>query len=155
MSTFATLLIVPSIFALVIGRKAHQSPSIYPDDRESANYDPKVFVDEGAPGHDGEADHDGKPRRHEEHADRDADALAFLRRILDEARSMRHDMVTHYTIDDLRAALGFARPRSDGTSAGGTGERASADSLSDPKGRAPVGGPTTESGSSGPSNAPP
>ena len=25
----------------------------------------------------------------------------------------RHDMVTHYTIDDLRVALGFARPRPD------------------------------------------
>ena len=30
MSTFATLLVVPSIFALVIGRKVARSPSIYP-----------------------------------------------------------------------------------------------------------------------------
>ncbi len=35
MSTFATLLVVPSIFALVIGRKMAESASIYPDDPES------------------------------------------------------------------------------------------------------------------------
>ena len=46
MSTFATLLVVPSIFAVVIGRKAYGSPSIYPDDRESKYYDPNVFADE-------------------------------------------------------------------------------------------------------------
>src|SRR5262245_59819060 len=39
MSTFATLLVVPSIFAIVIGRKEHRSPSIYPDDPDSAHYD--------------------------------------------------------------------------------------------------------------------
>ncbi|HJT35864.1 MAG TPA: efflux RND transporter permease subunit [Pirellulales bacterium] len=43
MSTFATLLVLPSIFAVVIGGKVHRSPSIYPDDRESAYYDPHVF----------------------------------------------------------------------------------------------------------------
>ena len=41
------------------------------------------------------------------------DVLVFLRRILYEARSKRHDMITHYTIDDLRVALGFEKPRSD------------------------------------------
>ncbi len=46
MSTFATLLVLPSIFALVIGRKAARSPSIYPDDPESTYYDPQVFVNE-------------------------------------------------------------------------------------------------------------
>ena len=40
MSTFATLLVVPSIFAVVIGKKEAVSPSIYPDDPESAHYDP-------------------------------------------------------------------------------------------------------------------
>ena len=44
MSTFATLLVVPSIFALVIGRQVARSPSIYPDDPESAHYDPMVFA---------------------------------------------------------------------------------------------------------------
>ena len=46
MSTFATLLVVPSIFAVVIGRKVARSPSIYPDDPESPHYDPEVFADE-------------------------------------------------------------------------------------------------------------
>ena len=32
MSTFATLLVLPSIFAVVIGKKVARSPSIYPDD---------------------------------------------------------------------------------------------------------------------------
>ncbi|WP_165074370.1 efflux RND transporter permease subunit [Paludisphaera rhizosphaerae] len=125
MSTFATLLVVPSIFALVMGRRKAESPSIYPDDPDSRHYDPDVFVDQshGAPGHgpahhaaeEVEEDDDGSSRgqvpgrkrevetRHEE------DAVAFLRRILDEARAKRHDMVTHYTVDDLRAALGFTR----------------------------------------------
>ncbi|MHB1426752.1 MAG: efflux RND transporter permease subunit, partial [Gemmataceae bacterium] len=42
MSTFATLLALPSIFALVIGAKAYRSPSIYPDDPESPHFDPHV-----------------------------------------------------------------------------------------------------------------
>jgi multidrug efflux pump subunit AcrB len=45
MSTFATLLVVPSIFALVIGRRIASSPSIYPADPESAHYDPHVFAE--------------------------------------------------------------------------------------------------------------
>ena len=32
MSTFATLLVVPSIFALLIGRSVARSPSVYPGD---------------------------------------------------------------------------------------------------------------------------
>ena len=47
MSTFATLLVLPSIFAVVIGRKVARSPSIYPDDPESPHYDPLVFSSEG------------------------------------------------------------------------------------------------------------
>jgi hypothetical protein len=47
MSTFATLLVVPSIFALVIGRSASRSPSIYPADRESAHFDPLTFSPTG------------------------------------------------------------------------------------------------------------
>src|SRR5262249_10878274 len=45
MSTVATLLVIPSIFTLVMGRMVPRSPSIYPDDPESAYYDPMVFVD--------------------------------------------------------------------------------------------------------------
>ena len=40
MSTVATLLVVPSIFAIVIGKKKAMSPSIHPDDPDSAYYDP-------------------------------------------------------------------------------------------------------------------
>jgi hypothetical protein len=106
----------------VIGRKVHRSPSIYPDDPESTHYDPMVFINEDQSGH------HRKPGRDRESGGRDDgepggpdavlqrgehDALAFLRRILDEARSKRHDMVTHYTIDHLRVALGFEKPRSE------------------------------------------
>ncbi|HEX3658022.1 MAG TPA: efflux RND transporter permease subunit [Pirellulales bacterium] len=44
MSTFATLLVVPSIFAIVIGGKMARSPSLYPDDKNSVHYDPHVFA---------------------------------------------------------------------------------------------------------------
>ena len=46
MSTVATLLVVPSIFAIVIGRKAAHSPSISPDDPGSPHYDPEAFAGE-------------------------------------------------------------------------------------------------------------
>ena len=52
MSTFATLLVLPSIFAVVIGQKVARSPSIYPDDPESVHYDPLVYADHGPSGHD-------------------------------------------------------------------------------------------------------
>ena len=59
MSTFATLLVVPSIFAVVVGRKVAQSPSIYPADRDSRYYDPRLFAD---------ADHHGAEKAHTERA---------------------------------------------------------------------------------------
>ena len=46
MSTVATLLVVPSIFAVVIGRKAAHSPSICPDDPASSHFDPEAFPSE-------------------------------------------------------------------------------------------------------------
>ena len=48
MSTFATLLVLPSVFAIVIGRSVARSPSIYPDDPDSPYYDPRLHehVDE-------------------------------------------------------------------------------------------------------------
>ena len=118
MSTFATLLVLPSIFAVVIGRKVARSPSIYPDDPESSHYDPQVFADEEPDRHRASrARTASRPRPRPAGLETDGraedDVLAFLRRILDEARSKRHDMVTHYTVDDLRAALGFAKPGSD------------------------------------------
>jgi multidrug efflux pump subunit AcrB len=51
MSTFATLLVVPSIFAVVIGKRLAISPSIYPDDPESSHYDPNVYADRGHDSH--------------------------------------------------------------------------------------------------------
>jgi multidrug efflux pump subunit AcrB len=39
-STFVTLFIVPSVFALLMGRRVAQSPSLHPDDPDSAHYDP-------------------------------------------------------------------------------------------------------------------
>ena len=45
MSTFATLLVLPSIFSLVIGRKEARSPSLYPGNPESAHYDPDLDAD--------------------------------------------------------------------------------------------------------------
>src|ERR1700754_285723 len=43
MSTFATLLVVPSIFAIMIGRRVSRSPSMYPDDPDSVHFDPLAF----------------------------------------------------------------------------------------------------------------
>jgi hypothetical protein len=37
-STFVTLFIVPSIFALLMGKKTPASPSLHPDDPESSYY---------------------------------------------------------------------------------------------------------------------
>jgi multidrug efflux pump subunit AcrB len=48
MSTFATLLMVPPIFALLIGKSAARSPSVYPGDPDSSHYDPEILA--GPPG---------------------------------------------------------------------------------------------------------
>jgi multidrug efflux pump subunit AcrB len=54
-STFATLLAIPSIFAIVIGRQKFTSPSLSPEDPESRHFDPQAEerVDE--------ADHEHTP----------------------------------------------------------------------------------------------
>ena len=39
-STFVTLFIVPSVFALLLGRRAPRSPSLHPDDPASSHYAP-------------------------------------------------------------------------------------------------------------------
>jgi multidrug efflux pump subunit AcrB len=41
-STFVTLFIVPSVFALLMGRSKPRSPSLYPDDPESSHYAPEA-----------------------------------------------------------------------------------------------------------------
>jgi multidrug efflux pump subunit AcrB len=40
LATFATLLVLPAVFTLLLGRASHQSPSLDPDDPASAHYDP-------------------------------------------------------------------------------------------------------------------
>jgi multidrug efflux pump subunit AcrB len=107
MSTFATLLVLPSVFAVVIGRRVHSSPSIYPDDRESAHYDPNVFAHEET-----KAPAPSKSEEQtaydvvEEHTD--DEIMGFLRGMLHEIRAKRHEMVTHQNIDDLKKPLGFS-----------------------------------------------
>jgi Cu/Ag efflux pump CusA len=39
-STFVTLFIVPSVFALLMGKSVARSPSLHPDDPDSTHYDP-------------------------------------------------------------------------------------------------------------------
>jgi multidrug efflux pump subunit AcrB len=39
-ATFATLLILPAMFAIILGKSSAKSPSIHPDDPESAQYSP-------------------------------------------------------------------------------------------------------------------
>src|SRR5262245_7516479 len=140
MSTFATLLVLPSIFAMVIGRRVAKSPSIYPDDPASAHFDPAVFVDEPAAAtaaeHDGEPDrvsrllHQPKPIAVGQDVggqtvagqgviDKNGEAVAFLSRILNDARlRRRRDMTTHFTVEDLLVALGFSAPSGDGLGPG-------------------------------------
>jgi multidrug efflux pump subunit AcrB len=45
MSTFATLLVLPSIFAILIGRREASSPSLYPGNPSSTFYDPQLSSD--------------------------------------------------------------------------------------------------------------
>jgi hypothetical protein len=66
MSTFATLLVLPSIFALVIGGKQPGSPSLYPGNPESQYHDPDFDPDEipseGDEGNGAHANGDGRHR---------------------------------------------------------------------------------------------
>jgi Cu/Ag efflux pump CusA len=49
MSTLATLLIVPAIFTILIGRSKFRAPTLYPYDRQSAHYDPDALAIAHAP----------------------------------------------------------------------------------------------------------
>ena len=40
LATFATLLVLPAVFTLLLGRASSQSPSLDPDDPASTHYDP-------------------------------------------------------------------------------------------------------------------
>jgi multidrug efflux pump subunit AcrB len=71
MSTFATLLVVPSVFSVIIGRNQYRSPSISPDDPESLHYDPDAYKKESGHGHVAEGEHPSggshEPSRSEPH----------------------------------------------------------------------------------------
>jgi hypothetical protein len=49
-ATFATLLVLPAVFTLLLSRSSSQSPSLDPDDPTSAHYDP-IHPASGADGH--------------------------------------------------------------------------------------------------------
>ena len=60
MSTFATLLVLPSIFALVIGKREPRSPSLYPGNPESTHYDPELYADGEEGGKEDNGDANGR-----------------------------------------------------------------------------------------------
>jgi hypothetical protein len=62
-STFVTLFIVPSVFALLMGRSKPRSPSLYPDDPESSHYAPEAGGPE-APAHGAAAPHPAPLENH-------------------------------------------------------------------------------------------
>ena len=57
-ATFATLLVLPAVFTLLLNRSSNQSPSLDPDDPASSHYDP-VHTEPGANGHHGATAEDG------------------------------------------------------------------------------------------------
>jgi hypothetical protein len=125
--------VLPSVFTLVIGGRAARSPSIYPDDPESAHYDPAVFANQGQSGHHdtpaGEvSDHDegtsgGEPAKHAggqtgHHAEsieeltlrHEKEKLGFPWEPFLPERS--NPYTTHHNVDELRGALGFTSEES-------------------------------------------
>jgi Cu/Ag efflux pump CusA len=77
MSTFATLLVLPSVFAVVLGSRVATSPSMYPGDKDSRYYDPHA--------HDESYDH------HESHSHGHHESHS-----IDSAPSaVSHDATTH------------------------------------------------------------
>src|SRR5262249_38733803 len=63
-STFVTLFIVPSVFALLLGRSKPRSPSLHPDDPESSHYAPDGREPEAAALGDSAAPHPARPEDH-------------------------------------------------------------------------------------------
>ncbi|HTU26838.1 MAG TPA: efflux RND transporter permease subunit, partial [Pirellulales bacterium] len=136
MSTFATLLVLPSVFAVVIGGRAATSPSIYPDDRESRYYDPNVFATAAVSGeHNGSGPTAGQPAQAVQAAPARiavaADALVNghaaqpteAEDVAEENR-IEHLMefpwnpegndpyITHHNTDEMLGPLGFAESES-------------------------------------------
>jgi multidrug efflux pump subunit AcrB len=79
LATFATLLVLPAVFTLLLGRASNQSPSLDPDDPASTHYDPihpthpdgrhveaqaaDGHPDDGGPDHYRRADEEPRPSR--------------------------------------------------------------------------------------------
>jgi hypothetical protein len=63
-STFVTLFIVPSMFALLMGRSKPRSPSLHPDDPDSSHYAPDGRGPEAAAHGDAAAPHLARPEEH-------------------------------------------------------------------------------------------
>jgi multidrug efflux pump subunit AcrB len=63
-STFVTLFIVPSVFALLMGRTTPQSPSLHPDDPDSLHYAPDGREHEAAAHGGSTAFHPARPEDH-------------------------------------------------------------------------------------------
>ncbi|HTU18875.1 MAG TPA: efflux RND transporter permease subunit, partial [Gemmataceae bacterium] len=59
MSTFATLLVLPSIFAILIGSKKATSPSLYPDNPKSSHFDPQAFAEANGSNHESNGQKNG------------------------------------------------------------------------------------------------
>jgi len=124
MSTFATLLVVPSVFALVIGRKGARSPSIYPDDKQSKYYDPHVFDGNGegeSAGHDTSSRGDGNGQTGDRSTAGSPERERGRAAVQDEKSlltfpwepfypSTRDPYETHHNLDELRGTLGFDAP---------------------------------------------
>ncbi len=64
LSTFVTLFIVPSVFALLMGRSKPRSPSLHPDDPDSSHYAPDDREPEAASHGDSPAPHPARPEDH-------------------------------------------------------------------------------------------
>jgi multidrug efflux pump subunit AcrB len=69
LATFATLLVLPAVFTLLLGRASSRSPSLDPDDPESSHYDPihPAHADgrlAAGPAGDKDPDEVGPDRRH-------------------------------------------------------------------------------------------
>ena len=63
-STFVTLFIVPSVFALLLGKKTPRSPSLHPDDPESSYYAPDGRGPDAAAHGDSTVSRPGRPEDH-------------------------------------------------------------------------------------------
>jgi hypothetical protein len=128
----------------VIGRKVYRSTSIYPDDRESAHYDPNVFA------RDVEKEAIAHPEAEDAHElvihHTDDEIIGFLRSMLHEIRAKRQEMVTHQKVDNLLGPLGFAKggPSSDESSPGRDGHGHRGPHLRDSRPQDDEGGPSTQ-----------